>query len=265
MLALDLAPISVRNSLPPMEGLGLSAPRTADISSESRFNYQLDAALQSHANDAGSDNELLIIDAEVHRVDLSVFWNPKPELQVSLRTGLVKNTSGALDGLISNWHATFGLPEGDRGNFRRDAFLITYQQGEVGRALTHSSSGLSDTELALAYQVIQSEKYSLSIHTAVNLPSGREEDLSGSDKADVGFELAMSGAVSESFGWHLNAGALFIGDQSSFGIETQDHALHGSAGLHWQMADQWKWTAQLDGHGAMFVSQIDELKNTIGA
>lgn len=254
-----------------MQGSGLAAPRTSmlGIGSKSGHNaklaYSFGFNVQSHANDAGSEVENLIIDAETHTLDLTLAWNLTPQLQVAISLARVRNSAGHLDNLISEWHSVLDLPGGDRENLVRDGFLIAYDRQDAGStaatgtAITQSQSGFADTELSLAYQVLDQAKQSLSVYGFANLPTGNARKLTGSDKIDAGFEVAYSALLSPSWAWHLNLGGVLVGDDSLHKIATQQQFWTASIGTHWQANDRLRWSAQLDGHGAVFESLIEEL------
>lgn len=253
----------VVNSLPVAHGSGLAAPRASQLDSvgnaDRNFAIAINTWLQSHANNAGSATENLLIDAEVHALEVELAWAFAPRLQARVRLGALSNSAGHLDGLISNWHSTFGLPDGDRGDLAQDEFLIAYDSGGVGRAINQSSRGVMDTELSLAYQLIDQPRTSLALHGFVNLATGDPTKLTGSDSADYGVELAYSREFSPKWAAHINLGVVAIGDDALYAIATQSSLINSSVGLHYASSENWRWTAQLDRHSEVFSSSIEEL------
>jgi PIN domain nuclease of toxin-antitoxin system len=212
----------------------LSTPKNAVLANEKKFSLSLNTSLQSHANDAENKHELLILDGEVHRFDTMLTLSFAARWSASVQAGLVRNSAGDLDSLISNWHAAFGLPKGDRARFLQDQFLFIYQFGERGLALNQSVSGLGEIELSLAYQLLSNAGIAASAHAILSLPTGEQADLTGSSKADAGLILALASNRGSSLGWHANLGAHWIGDDSLYKIETADTFWAASIGLHWQ-------------------------------
>lgn len=260
------SPVYVNNILPIMQGSGISAPKQSLVSNndpKSAWSFLLSANLQSHANDSETVPETLIIDGEVHQLGFVSKWNFSPTLQLGVELSLIKNSSGNLDNLIREWHDLFGLDQGDRNDLPDDRFLFFYR-GEDSflsqRTINGDSvSSISDTEISLAYQLYQNDKFSIATYLSAMLPTGKADKLTGSDKADIKLTLALGSQNNSAFAWHLNADLIAIGDDSLFNIPTKSNTWSGSAGLHWRSSDNWRWSMQLDGHGEVFDSLIEEI------
>lgn len=256
--ASDAAPIPVVNSLPVMAGAGLNKPKSASLLDHQEISASINAVVQSHANDAGSPNEDLILDGEVHTLDISLKWGFAPDWQASINAAGIRNTSGQFDGLIDEWHDLLSLNTGDRSQQARDQFRFLYRSENSSIELSEPSSGITDTTISLGHQLIESSEWQLALYADVNLPTGKSNRALGSEKADYALSLAAA-KLSHRFTWHANIRALLIGDESLFGIPTENTAWASSLGLHWQASDKWRWSTQLDGHGAVFKSAIDEI------
>ena len=266
-VAADSAPIAVYNSLPIMQGSGLTVPQSANVSKQKGLSWLVNASLQSHANDAGvrassQSFERLVIDAEVLRLDARLQWQLAPRWQASIKLGSLRNSAGGLDSLIGRWHSAFDLTQGDRGNFAEDQFLISYANQAGQNRLNRATSGITDTEISVAYQLVGSANYSLAAHAYANLPTGKSAKLTGSDSTDLGFSVALASVSSGQWAWHTNLGVVMPGDTQLFGLETVDTIWQGSAGVHWQPRQRWRWTAQIDAHDGVFNSQIEELNRS---
>ena len=264
VFASDSTPIHVTNILPIMQGSGLGSPKyslikSADQSPVFSSNFYLN--LQSHANDAGSQNESLLIDGEVHQLAMQLNWQFAPLWQASIETSALRNTSGSLDGLIRDWHDLFGLQQGDRNTLEDDLFLYGYQDQELGSRLIldEATSGISDTELSVAYQFFSDQRFSVATYLSALLPTGDQAKATGSDKTDLKFTLAVGSNNVSSLAWHVNVDLISIGDDTLFAIPTKNGVWATSAGLHWQSNERWRWSAQLDGHDKIFNSAIDEI------
>lgn len=259
--AVDSTPIRAHNSLPIMQGLGLAPARDAALDSAQRLSWAVDFALQSHANNAASANagEALLIDAESLLLSAELRWDFSPAWRAAIKVGAVRHSAGALDSAIRAWHDALGLTQGDREALADDQFTIFYQQNGRQTQLAKASSGVSDTELSLAYQLQETDRWQLAVHGFINLPSGDEARLSGSRSSDYGLAIAWASNTAQRWGWHSSIGLNAIGDDQLFGINTQNAVWSVSSGVHFQAGEKWRWSAQLDGHDALFESQIPEL------
>jgi len=253
-------PIPVKNDLAIMQGSGLAAPKPAELLRDSVWSFEIQTSIQSHANDAASIDESLILDGEVQSISALFQWQFSPRWQANLELTGVSNTAGNFDKLIDQWHDAFGLDDGDRDLFPQNALRFEYTNSLGQTSLLDSASGLADTQIGLAYQIASNAKVNVSLHANLNLPTGNAASWLGSDKTDFSASMALSSAVHSSLSWHANFGMLRIGDDTLFGASTKSSVGFTSLGLHWQPnRGSWRWTAQLDGHEAVFDSTIPEL------
>lgn len=244
-----------------MRGTGLPLIRSARLMPKQRSEIQINAFVHSNAIDSGSATETLIIDGETRGLELNIRYGITKQLEASLATRWLRHSAGGLDSLIDGWHDAFGLSDGDRPLFAQDQFEFRYQQGEQQTRLVRAEQGLSDTELGLAYELIDSNAKSISLRAALNLPTGDADKATGSDKLDANIGLAASGhfAASKQFSWAAYAAYHYTGDDELFGIQTKQNAWVASADVAWRASERWQWQAQLSGHSALFESDIDEL------
>ncbi len=251
-------PIPTINSLPIMQGSGLGQPLLTNLNTEQAWSLDLNSYLQSHANDAGSSTEDLIIDAEVHSLSATLKLNFARDWQLGLQISGHKLKAGQLDSLIDDWHDLFGLDDGDRARQARDQLQILYRNQNDTIELNQPQSGLTDALLTLSYQAIDRPTFKLSVHGQLNLPTGSNASLLGSDKLDAAISLSAAGSKGK-LGWHANVGALGIGDDNLFLLSTRESTWFSSLGAHWQANDRWRWSAQMDVHGPVFESFIEEI------
>lgn len=263
----DSRPIYLNNVLPIMQGSGLTAPKASLLSDDEKnsdWSVLVSANLQSHANEADSGDEYLIIDGEVQQLSLLTQWNFTARWQLGVDLSLTKNSAGNFDNAIREWHDLFSLDQGDRKNLPDDQFLVNYRDGDISSIeLSDSASSLSDTEVSLAYQLYADNGLSVAAHLSAMLPTGDADKATGSDKTDIKLSLAVGSNTNTSLAWHLNADVIAIGDDALFAIPTKDTTWAVSAGLHWKSNEDWRWSMQLDGHGEIFISEIDEINQPV--
>ncbi len=259
----DSDPIHLSNTLPIMQGSGLSAPKSSSIGNgdeKSDWSMLVSANIQSHANDASSGSEFLIIDGETQSLSFLMQWNFAPRWQLGVDLSLIKNTAGNFDNLIREWHDLFGLDQGDRDSLQDDQLLFSYRNGDMSSLeLSDSVSSISDTEISLAYQLYADNRLSIAAHLSAILPTGDADKATGSDETDIKLSLAIGSNTKTSLAWHLSAEVITIGDEALFNIPTKDTTWVGSAGVHWRSSDLWRWSMQLDAHGEVFKSEIEEI------
>ena len=272
--ALAIQPFMVSAELPVGIGLGLPKALSSQTMVAGETQWSINGSIQSHANDAGARDEVLLLDGETHRLDFSFHYGLSKRWQLDSQFAYIRHTAGQLDSLIQNWHDLLGLSDGDRPEFQQDSLLFSYQDSTQNAMLNQSIGGISDIRLGVAYSLNSSEltqttvkptKVSSSqwlLRAGLNLPTGDAKKLTGSDKTDVDIGLYGSSPKIGRFntvGWHANLGYLYTGDKQAFGIKTRNHNWFTSTGLHWAMRPNLQIKAQLDAHSALFDSAIDEL------
>ena len=259
--AIDTSPIAVVNSLPVAQGAGLSTPKAALLNDKGDIQLRLNGHIESHANNAGSNTETLILDGESHSIGLQVDWGFAERWQAFIGAKALRNTPGQLDNLIDEWHDFFSLNGGDRDLQEEDQLLFFYIGLDRTAEVSKSNSAISDVQIGISRQLISSSRLNLAIHGEARLPNNKIQQALGSDKTDFSLAIAASGSGT-SIGWHSNLGALAIGDNTLFAIPTRSSTWFSSFGAHWQASTRWRWSAQVDGHGAIFDSNIREINKS---
>ncbi|MEO0369697.1 MAG: DUF3187 family protein [Pseudomonadota bacterium] len=258
-------PILVRATVPIEAGLRVSIDGRSELVDVGEWRLRPMLNLQSHSNVAVSDFETLILDGESHQVGVAFDWVFRPKWQFDATVLHTSHTNGSLDGAIDNWHDFFGLDEGDRPVLPRDGFEFSYANAQTatGSTIDQPLNGLQDIELGLTRQLFIEEKSSLAVRAVAQLPLNNAEKLLGSERVDFGLQV-LYGRSWNGVGLHLNAGVTSIGDESRFGIKTEEWIAQTSAGFHWRpnsLGGNWRFSAQLDGRTRQFESELVELND----
>lgn len=259
--AVDTSPIPSTNALPIMEGSGLSQHSGTDIVDKGRITVTITGHINSHANDAGSDTETLIIDGEVYNVNLQLNWGFTDNWHATLNIKGLRNTSGHFDNVIDTWHDLFGLDKGDRSNQNNNQLLFLYTNNSGTTRLDQTISAIGDIQIGASRKLLDTKALRITANINSNIPVGSSNRATGSEKADYSAFVSTSGTA-QSLGWHANLGILRIGDNKLFGVSTKPSTWFSSIGTHWQAKEHWRLSLQADSHGTVFDSDIDELKQT---
>jgi len=143
--------------------------------------------------------------------------------EFSLRVPLVSRTHGFLDGVISDWHRLFGLPNGLRDNFpdNQYRFTIVTRQGPVYNE-SGDTFGVGDVLLGYKRPVWRRGGEALSWRAGVKLPTGDADSALGSG----GMDFQLGGLYQQQFGEHLrgyvNLDYIFTGEPEWDNIGHQD-------------------------------------------
>ena len=267
---LNTSPFWVSADLPIDAGSGLPKALSAELPATGQTKFVVNGIVRSNANDASSENERLVIDGESHSLEIGIEYGLSERWSLDLQLGYIRHTGGSLDDLIDSWHNAFGLPDGDRPLFENDDLNFSFEGNGEQRQIDQSTSGVSDLRLGVGYSLnslIEKNAAidSLSLRSGLSLPTGDPDKLTGSDDLDWDIGLYASGQSTKwlRLGWHANLGFLHTGDDSLFGIETEQQAWFNSLGLSWALNTKLQFKAQLDSHSALFDSEIDEINQFV--
>jgi hypothetical protein len=222
----DVTPILTRNDLPVYLGAGLPIAMPAELPEVGTSTISIATQLQSHANDAGSPQETLILDGESHRIGLSYQRSITPRMALQADLQLIRYSAGGLDSVIGNWHSLFDLPSGDRDLFESNQLRFEYRDDAGANEISQAVSGFSDLSVSLGYQLIENSRVNVATYIGANLPTGSSGLGFGADRTDVFSYSAIGSANQSRVGWHANIGGVAIGDAALFGVTSE---LAGSA------------------------------------
>lgn len=139
----------------------------------------------------GTDRGLYHVDGELHRTSLAVRRGIGRGLQVSVTIPALDLAGGFADSTIEGFHDTFGFGQaGRRGTFRDD-YLVYVRDAEGNEVYRPEAPGfgLSDVSLGIKARLRAPSAWRLAIAGTVKLPTGDEDDLTGSGSVDVGVQL----------------------------------------------------------------------------
>lgn len=224
--ALPNGPLAVRNLSPVVQLYGM--PRMSGsrvLNDQTQFSINIEAA-----NNFQSENRLgtfVFFDGETLVTSARVRSSLGRGFEWGFEIPYVAHTGGALDGVVDEFHEVFGLPDGERSLAPRGRLdYLIRSNGVVYADFNDSVKSLGDVRGFLGYQVFDTPNHALAVRTQIKLPTGRVDDLSGSEGTDVSlwgeyeydvyskildFKLTLSGGVS-----YLGEGKLIPEDQVSW-------------------------------------------------
>ncbi|MCH7881049.1 MAG: DUF3187 family protein [Proteobacteria bacterium] len=186
------AGLSTRDQNPMFQAyyLPTNSPQTQD-----GWNFSHSVFITNTFQTQAKGNEILVIDAENYRYDLSIAYQHKA-WRASATIPFFSTRSGMLDSFIEDWHDFFGFPQNGRNLVPNDQLNISYtQNGEVIYQQLRSSDGLGDIALSLSYALAGDDKGATEISFTVDLPAGSSADNTGNDVTDLALWLRKTRAV----------------------------------------------------------------------
>lgn len=244
-------------NLQPTSGLFMLA---APTSNDAR--WALDSHIASHAAREVRGNDQVLFDGETSEVKLAAQLPVSDRWAVSLSGSYRWHTKGTFDPFIDSWHKVFGLPEGIRDERPRDALRFDFtENGTTRLQLSDRQRGLGDVVIAAHYKlnVADSGVGSWTLSTAVKLPTGDSDKLTGSGGTDIGMTLAYSHRqIAESpWGWSAHVGAVVLGDASLENLQEKSWVASGQLSATYAVTPSFSLGARLQGNSSVVQSSID--------
>lgn len=204
---------------------------------------------------ASNANESLRIDGEAVVVRLGYRQTFADGWETGLSLPLVSQGGGFMDGIISDWHDWFGLPNAGRERRPEDEFV--YQYSRNGVTLMDVQGGADGPGDALAW--IGQQVGGVVGKLAVQLPIGDEDELLGSGEPGAALWLELpwqSGAWSG----HLSGGGSWARAGGQLASIRREFLPIASAAIDWRASPGLSFLAQLNAHGRAFDgSRLDAL------
>ena len=244
-------PLRIRNVNPIVQMYGIPRPVGATTLTEGiELSFNIEAANNFQSKDR--HDTFVFLDGETYvtsyrlRKPISERWEWGAELPYIVHSG------GTLDNLVEEFHELFGLPDGDRRLAARNQLdYLVRSEGVVYADFDERVRAVGDLRGFVGYQVFQQPRQAFALRGQIKIPTGKVEDLSGSEGTDISiwgeyqydvvssildFTVTVSGGVS-----YLGEGEFIPDDQVSwlgFGHLGVQVPLHPRVEIH----------AQIDAH-----------------
>lgn len=275
-------PLALVHSVPQPTGAYLTPAQTGqwglaiEMASHSSQNL---SAPESAAYDASSSplGESILLDGETIRSELSYRFGINPHSDITINLPYIGHTSGFADSGIEKWHDWFGLPNGNRGLRPRDGLLYSYSiNGKEQLRIDRDQHGIGDIQFDYRYSFKPQSADKIhtdhsTIHRVVQLSlklaTGDQKHLTGSGSHSLAISLNTAQASVPSIkqlSWHANSGAMWLDNGGVLEDIKKRWLVFGSAGIGWQLNNQYALRLQFNGHSAIYNSDTKELGKTTG-
>jgi hypothetical protein len=261
--AVELTPFQTRNLSPTALPYGLAVAESPKTLAAHQAELRISFDVANIATIGTAQQETIVLDAETYVTTLGLRYGLNRRLQIGLDIPYVKHDGGVLDGFINDWHDFFQLPTGDRDKLADDQLNLNYvRSGVTGFDITESQSGIGDLRLSLIWSVLQKEASTGAVKLLVKAPTGEPDDLTGSGAWDVSLaylgQYDFSLPASQASVWAGLAGTL-LGEGEVLEDRVKDWTVSGWLGAGWAPLDWLALKLQLDGHSALYDSDLSEL------
>jgi len=269
--ALEIEPFRTANRNPLVQGYGLPSERTPYLLPAKSWTAVLTQDLASIYTTNSTSTEQLTLDGEQYRWALTGKYALTDRLELGLELPVVLQSGGLLDGMITDWHRLWGLPQGGRDAAPKNHVTYRYQKnGNQRLNVTHGSAGIGDVRLLTGYQLFNhhqdGDHDAVTVRAQLKLPTGDSGSLHGTGSTDLA--LLLSGAMNRATEWGMlgvygSAGGMVSSNGDLLSKQRENLVGFGSAGLGWSPAAWIAFKAQLDVNTAYYRnSSLDELSKT---
>ncbi|MEM1188111.1 MAG: DUF3187 family protein [Pseudomonadota bacterium] len=252
------SPIASRNLSPIYANLGVPVMQDARGLPPGSWELGWQLHWASHSvRETGVDG-LLEFDGETQRHDLKLAVGLGAGFDMNLTVPWIRHDGGALDSLIDDWHAFWGLPDGPRPRQGQDQ-LRYFSSSGPGFLLDEGASGFGDAELDLAWRfgIIDGAQISAFAHGKFATGDAQDFTGSGSNGASVGLRASAGECVSVRVSCHMQLGVAYVGEIDL--VPGADDAIwFGGVSVSWLLTDSLAITGQIDAQASPFDGVLNE-------
>lgn len=178
-----------------------------------------------------------LIDAETHTLDLNVARGVGTNAQIAVRVPLRWRGGGTLDGLMDKWHRIFGLPDGDRPSFNKNAFRVEglTESRQAFSWNDERGTGLGNLEVEGRWRFRDGGRdgWRAAVAARIALPTGTTPF--NDDEAGFGLQVVAAKRLAGPLDLYFGAGGSVQGSGPVRGIAYESWRVHSFLALEWRM------------------------------
>ncbi len=232
---------------------GLPLPASARLPRAGTLSWSATYNITNTLNITNTASESILLDYESHEFISSLSYGLSQNWAVRLDVPVIYYGAGFLDSKIDNWHRALGLPQGYRPYFPDNQFQLSYRyQGNTIVSIDQANTSLGDIQLGLGKQFISTAEHAFSLWITADLPTGDQQNLTGSKKTDWIIQAASEHQLDPN--WQVDANIAFIhpGDSSLNTVTVASHIWSAQTGIEWRAFHAVDLRVQLNGHSAVY-------------
>lgn len=245
-----LASIAVRNVSPLSQGTGLAPLFSGQLLNEKQQHIGLSVFGNSHFIVGDKSGKELFFDAETWQGDIDYAIGFK-NLELRVNLPWLSYSGGKLDGLVDGFHELFSLPEGNRGDFKRNQVFLGFNNGADKAFLAQSQKGFGDLRISAGFNIANNAQNQHALWLHAKLPTGKQSPWFSSGGVDAGVYMVHQ---FEQGLWQqqLQYGALYASNGDYLSDYRRNIIGQLQANLSVQASKQWQLIAQVDANTAIY-------------
>lgn len=152
------------------------------------------------------------VDYEGYILEPTISYNIGNAVEVGLTSRLHFYYGGIFDSFFEAFHKLFSFPNGGRGSFpSNDVYIRLHTSSGIDLTLTDPQMALGDTDLFGKWSFLSLNFIDLALFSAVKIPTGSMDNVSGSGYFDLAFALLADFSVTDWFAFYLQNGLIIPG------------------------------------------------------
>ena len=256
----DDAPLDVfplRNHNPFLQIYGLPAFATHELVAPGGVDFSVSFDIANDMDEADRSGEVLIIDAELRTLNVSLRRRISERLEIGLDVPYLSYSGGFLDRVIYDFHDLVGLSNSTRDGPNDQFRLYMEKEGVTLFDAVEPSSGIGDLQVSAALRLGKA-----TLRANVKAPTGDPDKLTGSGAADLALGLYAGGATTV-FARDLTysgfVGALALGDGDVLPSLQKSVVPYGGVALRWHATERFALATQVYAQGRYLDAALNEL------
>lgn len=152
------------------------------------------------------------VDYEGYIFEPTVSFIPIDRLEIGMTSRLHFYYGGIFDSVIEAFHDLFSFPNGGREYYSSDdVYISLHTSSGIDFSLSESLVALGDTDLFWKWSFLSWNFLELALFSAVKIPTGSMDNVSGSDYFDLAFALLADFYITDWFAFYLQNGLILPG------------------------------------------------------
>ena len=253
---LDAFPL--RNHNPFLQVYGLPAFATHELVAPDGIDFSVAFDIANDMDDADRLGEVLVIDAELRTLNLSIRRRVSERFEIGLDVPYLDFSGGFLDRVIYDFHDLVGLSNSTRDG-PNDLFQLYMEKNGVTLFdATKPSSGIGDLQVSAALRLGKK----VTLRAGVKAPTGDPDKLTGSGAADLSVGVYAGGAMTllaRDLSYSGFVGMLALGDGDVLPTLQRSAVPYAGLALRWRATERFALATQVYAQGPYLDAALDEL------
>jgi hypothetical protein len=247
----------LRNHNPFLQVYGLPPFATHELAAPGGVEFGLALDIANDMDEADRSGEVLVIDAELRTLNLSLRRRVSERLDIGLDVPYLSYSGGFLDRVIYDFHDLVGLSNSARDGPNDQFRLYMEQNGVTLFDKVEPSSGIGDLRVSAALRLGKA-----TLRASIKAPTGDPDKLTGSGAADLAVGLHAGGASTlfeRPLSYSGFVGVLALGDGDVLPTLQRSVVPYGGIALRWQATGRFSMATQVYGQGPYLDAALKEL------